>query len=410
MTFRQAVRTRRVGFFAATVLAAASANAVHAQDITANLRQSQANRLSYFHDYGISALGTTADSPPGAANNGGLVAPLLGSFASTVPEEPKPFFLSATPLAGYDSDPDGQNRKRNSVFAGFDLTGQIEQHVGDLDPIVGYPLEASLTYNAQGAVYEGQTQHADELQQSFTAAVRQSLFKNTLVLSGILADQFTVDQGRAFLNTVDFAPAAEIFALPQFSVEGVYDYTHFDYFYPVLASQDPDAERSAFTGLFHFYSFPQTRGTPLPESPDQLTDILRASLNRATVGFGHVWNFGEGKSYEYESNRVVFGLEGLKIREKANVTFDLQYAHEWQHYSRFNTETPVTINEKHGLLLRRDELDVVTLRANARLLQLSHNAGNINGFLQLDVVDNDSNVEPRSFDELIVSGGVTYRY
>lgn len=411
MKLWQAVNSCRIGLFAAAIAALGAGGPVFGEAVTSNLRQAQANRLSYFHDYDISALGTTADDTPADVYNGGLVAPFVGSIASTDDQAVRPWYVSATPIVGFDSNPQGNSGGRSSVFGGFDLAGQYEFHHGQADPIAGYPTEALVSFDTQGAVYEGQVGQASELQQTATAEIRQSTFENSLVLTGILSDQYTVDLGRSFLNSLDVSPGVEFFALPQLSVDLSYDYSDMAYFYPVLPSQNPDANRHTVTALLHFYSLPQTRGVAVPESPDQLTDIVRSMMNRATVGFAHVWNYADGRSYQYESNRVIVGLDGLRIRPHANVTFDLQYAHEWQNYSRKSTETPLAINLPGGTFLhRKDHLDVFTLRANARLLHLAKNAGDVNGFLQWDVIGNDSNIGKRAFNEYIVSGGLTYRY
>lgn len=402
---------------AALLVAAGLAGTVaRADQETGQVAQSQANRLSIFHDYDLDALGRpsvdhTDEDVPGVAG-GGAFADLLGTLASTDPNAAqRAFSVTAAPVVGYDSNPEARRVARGSIFGGGDVTAAFHLSRGPGDPIVGHPTEFGVSYDVVGAAYEGQVQNADTLQQTFAATVRQSLFNDTVYVSAAVDDQFTMEHGAAFLNTTDVAPSVEAFLLPQASVEVGSDYTHLQYlFYASTLKDKPTAERNTLYVKAHLFPLPQVRNAVVPEAPDQLTDILRGGLRRFTVGYGHVWNnpYRTGNDYDYEANRVFAGLDGLSSPRLRDLSMDVEYAHEFQNYLNPNSEgvSPTALPRRR----RRDNLDVFTVRANARLFDLPRDRGTLATFLQYDLIHDGATIVPRRFNEFTVSGGLTYRY
>lgn len=385
---------------------------------TPTITQDQANRLSIFHDYNLNAVGRadtdhTAEDIPGVAG-GGAFTQLLGSWASADPDAAsRSFAVSLAPLAGYDSNPEARRIGRGSAFAGGDFTAAYHLNLGEDDPIVGHKTEVAAWYNATGAVYEGQVQNADVLQQSLAGAVRHEMFEDTLWLSMTVDDQFTMEHSAAFLNTSDVAPAVEAFLIPNASIELGFDYTHLQYFfYAGTRESKPTADRNTLNLKGHLFPLPQVRDAVVPDAPDQLTEILRESLRRFTVGYGHVWNLPtpRGRDYEYEANRVYVAFEGVRVPKLNDFSLDLSYAHEFQNYFNPNSAGIPTIAGKVRHRRRHDGDDVLTVRANARLFDLPHHRGTVATFLQWDVIHDGSNLVPRRFNEFVVAGGLTYRY
>jgi hypothetical protein len=345
---------------AAAAASALSAPAARAEDVSPTLSQDQANRLSLFHDYGLDAVGNDnyVGEPVNVGNPNDVGGPIVGSAgggllgnvlpSSVVSNDTagpgRAFDLTATPFVGYDANPESRRLPRASVFGGGELGAAYHVTDGPDDPIVGQPLRATFAYNVLGAVYEGQTENADALQQNLSASVRQTLFQNTIVLSSTLTDGFTLEHGSAFLNTFDAGATGEVFFFPQVSVESGFGFTNFEYFFKaILPPQRPSADRDTFVAKAHIYTLSQRRGATIEEAPDVLTEILRATLRRVTVNYDHVWNRPTqrtGGDYQYEANRVGLGLEGLTVPPSVgsrslgtlgqNLSFDLDYDHEFQ--------------------------------------------------------------------------------
>ena len=428
---------------AAAISLALSGAAAHAEDVTAVLTQDQANRLSLFHDYGLNAIGSAnyfaipvnvgnpndvGHNPvAGVAGSGVMTAALGPRYASTDPTGTgRPFELFASPVLGYDSNPEARRTARDSAFAGGELGVAYHITDGPDDPIAGQPLRATFAYNLLGAAYEGQVQNADVLQQNISASVRQTLFDNSWILSSTIADGFTVEHSSAFLNTIDAGATGEFFFAPQLSVETGLNFTKFIYFYEsVLPAQKADAERYTFVAKGHVYSLSQRRGAKIDEAPDVLTEVLRESVRRLTINYAHVWNIPDrrrNRDYKYEANRIGFGLDGLTLPSRVGRTslgtygralsLDVDYNHEFQQYQYANTASQpiITPKPRGGRLTRKDGIDVFTLRGNARLFDLPHDAGTLAAYLQWDLIDDGSNIRARNFDEYVISGGITYRY
>jgi hypothetical protein len=369
----------------------------------------QANRLSLFHDYSIDAVGLTTGSVPGSAG-GGLLAPAMGNHASTAPSEPaRDFQLSAAPLVGYDSNPEARRFSQGSPFAGVDLDAIYFLDFGPNDPNLGSPTQFQFAYDLTGAIYDGTTFEADTLQQTLSASYHRYLFNDSIIAGFMLDDQFTTEHAQAFLNTVDALPSVEWLFTPQMSLEASYEYSHLDYYIHVVQRRNPDASRNTVNTKFHFYSLPQVRGD-IPDSPDQLGDILRATLNRITVGYAAVFNKADGADYEYEANRVSIGLEGLRIPRLHDVTFDMNYSHEWDNYMNPSVEGPIVIAGSPKQHRRKDHVDVFTVRSNARLFDLPQDRGTLSSFLQWDILADRSNIPVRHFNEFVISGGIEYKY
>ena len=383
---------------------------VSADVVTGISNLSQANRLSIFHDYSIDVVGlTTRSTVPGSAG-GGVMTSVLGSWASTDPAgSGRSFELSATPLFGYDSNPEARRNAQGGVFGGADLLALYRLNIGPEDPTVGSPNQFVFSYDATGAVYEGTVFNADALQQTLAGNYRRSVLHDTVFLGLGFQDQFTTEYGNAFLNTVDVTPSFEWFMLPQYSIEGSYDFTRLDYFIHPNARRNPDANRSTVNAKFHFYPTPQLRGE-IPESEDVLGDILRQTLQRATIGYAAVFNDSAGLDYHYESNRLSIGVEGVHLPRLRDVTLDAIYSHEWENFLNPSVEGPLILAGKPKQVRRKDHLDVFTLRANARLFDLPRARGTLSTFLQWDLVADRSNINPRDFNEFIISGGISYKY
>jgi hypothetical protein len=370
---------------------------------------SQANRLSIFHDYSIDALGQTVGTGPGPSGSGEL-NPLLGSYAtSEALDSERSYALSVTPIAGYDSNPEARRIGQGSLFGGADLGALYRIDLGPDDATVGSPTQFRFDYDLTGAVYDGTVPNADVLQQTVSGSYRRSLFHDSLYFNFGLKDQLTLEHGEAFLNTLDASPGLEWFLAPQISAEVNYDYARMGYFIRVAAPRDPDANRNTVNTKLHFYSFPQQRG-PVPESPDQLGDILRAALNRATIGYAFVDNEATGRDYEYNANRLSLGVEGVHIPRFRSISLDVDYAHEWVNYMNPSTEGPIIIAGSPKQRRRKDHEDIFTLRANDRLIDLSQDRGSVSTFLQWDLIADRSNIEARHFNEFVISGGLEYRY
>ena len=428
------------------LLAAAAASvlpvaAARGERVDPTLTQDQANRLSLFHDYGLTAVGTTnsvsvpanvgnaADAAyaavPGSSGTG-LMTSLLGDAASTdATGTGRHFDVTFAPVLAYDSNPESRRLPRASVFVGGDLGVAYLFTDGPDDPIVGTPLRATFAYDVLGGVYEGQTQNADSLQQNVSASVRQTLFDNSIVINATLNDTFTMLHDSGFLDTFDFGATAELFPVSHASVEVGYDYGRLQYFYEsVLPAQKADADRSTFIAKAHLYPLSQRRGAVIAEPPDVLTEILEESVRRFTVNYNHVWNVParqRNRDYQYEANRIGFGLEGLTVPAKVgtkslgtagrDVSVDLDYAHEFQEYEYANTESPPILTGKpHGRLHRQDGIDVFTVRGNSRLFDVPHNAGTVAAYVQWDVIHDGSNIVSRHYNDYVIGGGVTYRY
>jgi hypothetical protein len=400
--------------YAATPVAQGIAATVTAQEF--NLTQSEANRLSLFHDYNLSVIGTTPGDTTTLLTDpaGGVLAPMIGSSAGVGETQgggengpQRSWYVSATPIVGYDSDPAALNHARGSAFLGADLNAGYT--LAGILPN-GNPLGATFGYDIAGAFYGGQIKQADGIGQTLSATVFHSLANDTIRLSVLGQDQFTSQHGKSYLNSIDARPDVQFFFLPNVSIDAAYQYTSFDYFFPLLINaQDPDASRSTASFALHLFPLPQPAGSPVPESPDVLTDILRRSLHSATIGYDHVWNAADGNDYDYEANRIRFGLDTLRFLPTDSVTADFDYAHEWQNYLNANSEVrPLLVGRTERR--RKDHVDVFTTRLNAELADLPRGRGTLAAFVQWDVVWDRSNFLGRDFNEFIVSSGITYRY
>jgi hypothetical protein len=384
-------------------------SSARADDLTAELNQNQANRLSIFHDYSISAIGTTPGNIPGSSGTG-LATPLFGKFASTDNNvSNRDWSVSATPLFGYDSNPEARSSAQDSLYTGLDANAIYYLQLDPNDKSWGGPTDFLFSMDVNGALYEGNVKQANVLQTTATGSLKH-VFSNTVTTSLLLQDQYTVEHGYSFLNTFDVAPSMELFWLPRLSTELEYDFTRLDYFFkPTPNPQDPTASRNTLSAYFHFYSKPQYG--PMGPSPDRLTDILRTLLDRATLGYAYVWNKADasGGDYDYEGNRFIFALRDLRPLKTPALSFDLQYAYELDKYKNISTFTSQVVSIPRGIR-RSDNLDIFTLRANARLLDFSHNRGTLGSFFQWDVIYDNSNVPVRDFNEFLVSAGFTYQY
>ncbi len=370
---------------------------------------SQANRLSLFHDYSIDAVGLVSGDVPGT-QGGGVASYLMGNWKdSDITGTGRSYEINVTPLAGYDSNPEARRSQQAGEFVGADLNAAYRFDFGTDDATIGHPGEIKVYYDAVGAIYSGQVFKADTLQQTVGSTFHRRLWDNTVVLGMLIDDQFTMEHGDGILNTFDVAPSAEIFLLPQSSVEIGYAYARLDYELRTELIKDPDANRHTISAQYHFYPTPQKAG-PVPESPDVLGDILRQSLHRATVGYDYVFNRAAGDDYVYEGNRVYIGLDGLQIPGAPDINFDIRYAHEWDQYSNPNVEGPTVLAGRPITQKRQDHIDVFTLRGNARLLDLPKNRGTLSTYAQFDIIADRSNIDARHFNEYSFSTGISYRY
>jgi hypothetical protein len=391
------------------VLVLLSPRPVSADVVTGISNLSQANRLSIFHDYGLDSVGLYNGSVPGTPGSG-MLTPLMGSWASTDTTGSSRFFeLSASPIVGYDSNPEARRDAQGSIFGGADLNAMYRMNIGPDDPTIGSVNQFRLDYDATGAIYDGTVFNADTFQQTATGSYRRSALHDTVALGVVGKDQFTTEYGNAFLNTLEIEPFVEWFALPQTSVEANYDLTRFDYFIRPGIKKNPDSVRNTVNAEFHFYPIPQIRG-PIPDAEDVLTDILRQSFHRVTVGYGAVFNEAAGSDYNYEANRVYVGIEGLHLPSMPDWSLDLLYAHEWDNYMDPNSEGPIVLAGSPKQVRRKDHLDVFTLRSSHRLFDLPENRGTLSTFLQWDLVADRSNFEARHFNEFVISGGFKYSY
>ena len=451
---------------AAVACVLAVSPAARADRVDPTSTQDQADRLSIFHDYGLNVIGVDTGDGAGVGGNGGGYrgtvpvpgTPGQGAAAAVIANlqdrftflrgiqstdgagTGRSFDVSIGQASGSDSNPEARRVSPDNsssfiagvVSAAYHLTG------GDVDPVVGSPFRADVSYTATAVDYEGKTADADAIQQGLAAAVRRSVLDNALSFSAAVNDQFTVEHGAAFLNTTDANGAIEALVTSQLSVEGGYDYGHLQYFFkPVDDRQRPTAERHTVDARLHVYPQSQRRSRPIVDGPgdgsgdhpgdhsgDALARFVRAALRRATVGYAHVWNFPDqatGTDYRYQADRFYVGLEGLTLPDTVRLfgqpigrgtSASVLYAHEIQDYRFDNSATPyvpggVGPGVGHP---RRDALDVFTLRSNTRILDLSHGRGNLASFLQLDLVHDGANVTPRHFNEFVFSSGVTYTY
>jgi hypothetical protein len=397
----------------ATISLLAGTSSTRADVVTDVSTLSQANRLSLFHDYSMNVVGLTAGNIPGSVGSG-MFDSFLDNGSATAPSDTdRSYTLSATPFTGFDSNAEARRSAdvQSGVFGGVDLSAVYRINIGPNDPTVGSPTQFQFAYDTTAAAYEGTVFKADPFQQTLSGSYRRSLFNDSLFVGFALNDQFTLEHGEAFLNTFDASPSVEWFVAPQESIEVSYDYTRLGYFINHIGvPEDPDANRHTINTRFHFYSFPQLRGD-IPESPDQLGDILRATLRRATIGYAAVINNATGHDYEYEANRLSVGFEGVHLIPRIrNIFMDVSYAHEWDNYMNTNFEGPIVIAGKPPRVRRKDHVDVFTLRVNGRLLDLPQDRGTLGTFFQCDLIGDRSNIFNRHYNESIVSGGLTYQW
>ncbi len=425
--------------------------AARADQVSPTSTQDQANRLSIFHDFGLDVIGDgTGDGGGVAAHGGGYLGevpppgvPGQGAAAAAITKFQDTFtFLrgiqstdgtgtgrsydvSLGYASGYDSNPQARRVSPGSdtSFVGGNLSAAYHLTQGDVDPVIGVPFRADVSYTATGVWYEGQQADADAVQQGLSGSFRRSLAGNAVVLTGSVNDQWTIEHGASFLNTSDAEGAGELFLLPQVSVEGAYDYAHLQYFFePVNDAQRPTAERHTADARLHLYTIDQRRGADHPTADAGLARFVQGALRRATLGYAHVWNFPDqqtGTDYRYQSDRVYIGLEGLALPPEVKLfgqplgrgtSASILYAHEFQNYQYDNSASPdVTAGLGPGHP-RKDGLDVFTLRSNTRLLDLSHHLGSLTSFLQFDLVHDGANVLPRHFNEYVFSSGLTYQF
>jgi hypothetical protein len=382
---------------------------VRADAVTGISTLSQANRLSLFHDYSLNAVGLSSNAIPDSTTSG-FLTPLFTSDPSSQPADfTRAYSLSGGAFAGYDSNPEARRFADDGQFAGIDLNAEYHFGLGPDDATLGQPTQFQFAYDFTGAIYDGGVLNADTTQQTLSGSYRRRLFHDQLALGVIFDDQFTTEHGVAFLNTFDISPSIEWFLTPQLSLEANYDYTRLDFLFRKQPRRSPDSNRHTVNTKFHFYSFPQQRGE-IPESPDQLGDILRAALSRFTIGYAYVANEADGLDYVYDSNRLTIGLEGIKIPRVKWMTMDMTYAHEWQNFINPSVEGPIVLAGKPKQLRRKDHIDVFTLRANADLLDLPQDRGTLSTFLQWDLLADRSTIESRHYNEFVISGGLNYRY
>lgn len=390
---------------AAFLSSAALFHSARADVISDDLNQSQSNRLSIFHDYSINGTGSTEGTIP-TPSAGGVASTYLGRYASPTPvQSEKNWFLTATPLIGYDSNPEARQHATGSFFGGVEANAT---YATDLTP--DNPTNVFLTAGFDGALYEGMVKLANIFQPDIGAGIRHSFFDDSIVLSTQFKDQLTTEHGAAFLNSLDVIPAMEYFWQPQISTEIALDYSHMEYFFPVAKDLDPDTDRYALGFNLHLYTLPPGRNAKVSESPDQLTDILRESLHSVVMGYTHTWNQADGAAYKYQSNRISIGFDGIRPFKTPDVNMSFAYSHEWQNYLA-DTPLPTPSLNKPIILRRRDDhLDVFTFRTDARLADLAHDRGTLGGFFQWDVVRDFSRFPIRDFNEFVVSAGISYQY
>ena len=445
------LRRRAVPTAVIAILAlAAAAPSAHADQVTAALSQQQSNRLSILHDYGLDLVGdSTGDGagPAGHAAGGylgevplvgtpgqGAAAAILTKVSSkltflqgiqSTDDTPtgRNFDLSLGYASGYDSNPKANPYARDGSFIAGTFTAGYHLVDGPDDPVIGSALRADVAYNVVAVAYSGPRADADGVQQGLNGSVRDSLLGDRLVATGSVNDQFTMEHGEAFLNTTDVAAAAEAFATYHLSVEGGYDYAHLQYFFrPVDDAQKPTAERHSLDARLHLYPVSQERGIGIPNTDAGLGLFVEQALRRATLGYAHVWNFPDqqtGTDYRYQSDRVFVGLEGLTLPPSIKLfgqpiaqgtSASVFYAHEFQSFAFDNSLTPAVLNGTGPGHPRRDNLDVLTIRSNTRILDFAHHDGTLATFLQVDLVHDGANVPARHFNELIVSSGLSYVY
>ncbi len=411
MTSKRMLRTAlvRAALCGSIGFAALPGGTARADSVTPVSTLSQANRLSVFHEYSIDAVGMVSDKLAGGPG-GGVVNYLLGNWTSgDATGTGRSFEINFSPVVGYDSNPEARRNQQAGEFGGGDLNAAYRFDFGPDDATIGHPGEIELYYDVVGAFYSGPVFKANTVQQTLGTSMHRSLSDNTIVLHLAADDQFTVEHDQAFLNTVDVAPSVEIFPVPRSSVELGYDYARLDYAIRTRIHKNPDANRHTINLKYHFYPTPQKAGTP-EESPDQLGDILRQSLRRATVGYDYIFNQSDGSDYHYEGNRVYIGLEGMQVPGAPDISFDARYAHEWDWYKSPNQEGPFVIAGKPKARKRKDHLDVFTLRGNARLYTLPHDAGTLSTYVQFDIIADRSSILARHFNEYVIGGGVSFQY
>lgn len=135
------------------IISLALVSPAHADEKSPNLSQSLANRLSLFHDSSISAFGSTKGDIPGSPGSG-LIAPFLGHYASHDDDSVgngRDWAVSGTPMFGFDSNPEGLQRAKSSIFAGADVNAGYSLQL-DPDDAQYSPTTFAFAYDLAGTV------------------------------------------------------------------------------------------------------------------------------------------------------------------------------------------------------------------------------------------------------------------
>lgn len=320
--------------------------------------------------------------------------------------------FGVTVQGGYDSNPDAVHDAKGAAFAqlGVRATWDIDRgpvYVGPYDPDLHYDRVLNFTYEGGARFYEGPLDESNPIQQTFNLSYKTRVAER-LLLYVQASDVWTHIDESPFLNTIAVLPAARYYWTDWLATEFGYSYSNFEYLFdlgglpvPDPSVLDPDADLHQVGPTLLLFA-------PRPELvPDakRRGPLVFPHVEKIALGYAHAWNDADGADLEYEGDRVTFAISGLRFWSTQGAWMDFAYSHEWNDYANPSVLSPTGE-------VRDDEVSRLAAAFNFVIEPLYDEASGRVGIVKmnLELVDNESNIQVRDFDQFILSLGFSYQF
>lgn len=314
--------------------------------------------------------------------------------------------------AGYDSNPNALHNAEGAAFAqiGVRATWDIDRgpvYVGPHDPDLHYERVLNLTYEGGARLYEGRLQDSNAIQQTFNVSYKHRV-ADSMLLYLHAGNVWTHIGQDPFLNTISALPAARYYWADWLATEIGYSYSKFEYLFdlkdlpvPNPSMLDPDADLHQIgPTLLLFAVRPELVGDPQRRGP-----FVFPYVERVGLGYAHMWNDADGADLEFEGDRLSLSISGLRFWATEGAWIDVALSQEWHDYANPSILSPTGE-------VRDDDVTKLAVAFNFGIEPLYDEASGRMGLVKLNVelVDNESNIQVRDFDQYVVSLAFTYQF
>ena len=123
--------------------------------------------------------------------------------------------------------------------------------------------------------------------------------------------------------------------------------------------------------------------------------LAQMPFDKVDLDFFHAWNAAAGSDNDYQGNKIVLNLNGLRFGIK-RLSANLSYSHEWRNYSHPNSFSSAGLK-------RTDNIDRASVEFDYNLLIFEEIKPKI--FIRYDLTDEDSNIAVKTYRDHLAQIG-----